>query len=73
MKTHPLDWFEARVGQRIYPTYSQFERNAFPIISAKYTQQGIFIRDIAQAYFLWESQTKASTQYSDVKPQNLAV
>lgn len=64
MNKHNLNWFNDRVGQRIYPSYDSFERGARPILTEKYAREGILVKDGDMAVFLFESQEKSGTRYS---------
>lgn len=62
---HELSWFEARIGQTIYPIFSERTKQENPEWTARKEAKGVKIDNIAQATILYDNQVQIGTRYSD--------
>lgn len=65
MKTHALSWFEARIGQTIYPIFSERTKKENPALASRKEASGIEIANTQQATTLFNNQVQEGTRYSD--------
>lgn len=63
MKLHKIAWFEANVGQTIYPIFSEAVKAENPTLTARKEASGIFVKHIPQAHLLYNNQIQVGTRY----------
>lgn len=65
MKTHALAWFEARIGQTIYPKYTEAIHKSNPRKFSLSELRGVKIECAEQIEILYNNQVQIGTRYSD--------